>query len=211
MKRIVIFAVMMTSLALAGCNLIETAEAPVNSEQTSVLMASNGASGNSGLPGRAVVLRLLGTGSAYEGTVPDIDGDGNDDPATCFDVDLLDASGKKIGTATDCLSNITPVDGGLALVGTTIFRLPNGTFISRGNTTVQPVTTSEPTPVTHTTGAIPMDGSNGVISGTKAFEKFRALVRLSGAVNMSRLDSDGEITFDCLFAVTPLRNGPATH
>jgi hypothetical protein len=209
MKRILIFAVLTMSLALAGCNLTEPSEAPVATEQTSVFTRVS--AGNSGLPGNAVMLRLSGTGVAYDGMVPDIDGDGNDDPAACFDVDLFDASGKKIGTATDCLSNITEVGGGLALVGTTIFHLPNGTFISRGNTTVQPVTTSEPTPVTHTTGAIPMDGANGVISGSGVFKDFQAQVRLSGAVNLSRLDSDGEITFDCLFAVTPLRGGAATN
>ena len=158
-----------------------------------------------GLPSNGTVLRLLGDAVAYESMVPDIDGDGVDDPALCFDVDLLDASGRKIGTATDCLSNITGVDGGLSLVGTTIFRLNNGTFISRGHTTVQPITTSEPTPATHTTGAIPMNGTNGVIDGTGAYKHFEAQVRLSGAVNLSRLDSEGRIAFDCLFSVTPLR------
>jgi hypothetical protein len=179
---------------------------PFESEKSQLLESSvsSKAAGNSGLPGRAGVLRLLGTGQAYEGTVPDIDGDGEDDPATCFDVDLYNASGQKIGTATDCLSEITPVGDGLALIGTTIFRLPNGTFVSRGYTTVQPVTTSVPTPATHTTGAIPVDGSNGVLYGTGAFAGFAAQVRLSGAVNMSQLDSDGLITFDCLFAIAPL-------
>ena len=159
------------------------------------------------VPRRGVVIRLLGDAEGYEGTVSDIDGDGVDDPAVCFDVDILDASGKKIGTATDCLSEITPVDGGLALVGTTIFRLQNGTFTSRGYTTVQPVTTNAPTPATHTTGAIPMDGANGIIAGTGAFKNFQAQVRLSGAVNLSRLESDGRIAFDCLFAVSPLHAG----
>lgn len=157
------------------------------------------------LPGRATVVRLIGDAAAYEGTVPDIDGDGQDDPAVCFDVDILDAAGNKIGTATDCLSNITEVGGGMALIGTTTFRLANGTFVSRGATTVQPVTTTAPTPVTHTTGAIPMEGANGILSGTGAYRNFEAEVRLSGAVNLSRLDSEGRIAFDCLFAITPLR------
>jgi hypothetical protein len=160
---------------------------------------------SAGLPGLGVVVRLVGDAVAYEGTVPDIDGDGVDDPALCFDVDVLDATGRKIGTATDCLSNITPVGDGMALVGTTIFELANGTFVSRGSTTVQPVTTTEPTPATHTTGAIPMEGSDGILSGTGAYRNFQAEVRLSGAVNLSRLDSEGRITFDCLFAISPLR------
>ena len=45
--------------------------------------------------------------------------------ATCFDVDLRDPhTGRTIGTATDCLGNLTPVGGGVALVGTTFFKLP---------------------------------------------------------------------------------------
>jgi hypothetical protein len=205
MKRIIV-ALFAVNLGLAGCNLSGPSDESAAKGQQPVFAAATG-SGNIGLPGRATVLRLLGTGEAYEGFVPDIDGDGNDDAALCFDLDLLDASGRRIGTATDCLSNITPVGGGMALVGTTIFRLPNGTFTTRGSTTVQPITTDAPTPVTHTTGAVPMDGDNGVISGAGAYEQFRAQVRLAGAVNLSRLDSDGLITFDCLFAITPLKGG----
>ena len=119
MKRIIV-ALFAINLGLAGCNLSGPSDESAAKEEQPVFTAAAG-SGNAGLPGRATVLRLLGTGEAYEGFVPDIDGDGNDDAALCFDVDLLDASGRKIGTATDCLSNITPVGGGLALVGTTIF------------------------------------------------------------------------------------------
>ena len=201
MKQL-IFVLMVATIAFVGCDLTDPSSAPVADNQSASFAESP--SGNVGLPGRATVLRLLGTGTAYDGFVPDIDGDGVDDPATCFDVDLLDASGRKIGTATDCLSNIEAVGGGLALVGTTIFNLPNGSFTTRGNTTVQPITTTAATPVTHTTGAIPMDGDNGVIAGTGAYEGFRAQARLSGAVNLSKLDSDGEISFDCLFSITPL-------
>jgi hypothetical protein len=196
-----LFTLLLPILALSACNLSEPV-APVDDDPS--LAGPGRARGNTGLPGRAVVLRLVGTGSAYSGTVPDIDGDNVDDPAVCFDVDLYDSHGRKIGTATDCLSNIQPVGDGLALVGTTIFHLPNGTFMTRGSTTVQPVTTTAPTPITHTTGAIPMDGSNGVLSGTGPYARMAAKVRLSGAVNMSLLDSDGLMTFDCLFAIEPL-------
>ena len=175
-------------------------------DDTSTLKARQG-SGGAGLPGRGTILHLVGTGVAYPGTVMDIDGDGEEDDALCFDIDLLDASGRIIGTATDCLSEINPVGDGMALVGTTIFNLPNGTFIARGYTTVQPLTTTEPSPATHTTGAVPMPGANGVIHGTGAYRNFQAEVRLAGAVNLSRLDSDGEITFDCLFSVFPFSMG----
>ena len=36
--------------------------------------------------GKHYVLNLVGTGAMYKGTVPDIDGDGDDDEAMCFDV-----------------------------------------------------------------------------------------------------------------------------
>ena len=186
---------LLSILLAAGC---DTVEPTIDESSETTTFAAR-----SGLPGNGSVLRLAGTGTAYDGMVPDIDGDGDEDPALCFDVYLYDSAGNLIGTATDCLSQITGVDNGLALIGTTIFNLPNGSFTSRGHTTVQPITTDVPTPITHTTGAIPMPGTNGVIAGTGAYARFEAQVRLSGAVNLSRLDSHGEITFDCLFAVDP--------
>ena len=190
-------------VAITGCNLTDTDTPTDTADQSeSALKAS---AGNAGLPGRATVLRLLGTAQAYPDFVPDIDGDGAADPADCFDVDLLDHTGRKIGTATDCLSRIEFVGEGLALVGTTTFNLPNGSFTTRGSTTVQPVTTSGATPVTHTTGAVPMNGENGVIAGTGVYEQFRAQARLAGAVNLGKLESDGEISFDCLFSISPLQ------
>jgi hypothetical protein len=199
MKRFIIFTLIAAILGLAGCSNMtgpDPDNAAVDNDQATRLTAAtakntSGVMGNSGLPGNATVLRLAGTGKAYDGYVPDID-------------DLYNASGHRIGTATDCLSEINAVGDGLALVGTTIFNLPNGTFMTRGYTTVQPITTSMPTPATHTTGAIPMNGNNGVLHGTGAYKKFEAQARLSGAVNLSKLDSDGLITFDCLFAIMPL-------
>ena len=106
--------------------------------------------------GTAIVLNLHGTGQAYPGTVPDIDGDGEDEPADCFDVDLINLeTGKVVGGGTDCLANVNPgVNGGLEVVGTTYFHLPEGTLISRGLTTVQPVNHGSPG-YTHITGAMP--------------------------------------------------------
>ena len=79
----------------------------------------------------------------YESTVPDIDGDEVDDDAICFDVNLVDMKNNHvIGTATDCLSNITPTGTGLSLVGTSFFHMPQGTIITRGKTTVQPILVS---------------------------------------------------------------------
>jgi hypothetical protein len=199
MKRISALLVAIV-FSVAACNF----DSPSSSVQRSdgAAPAAEGFAGV-GLPGHGTILRVVGTATAYDGKVPDIDGDGVEDDALCFDIDLYDASGTKVGTATDCLSDIGEVGDGLALIGTTIFRLANGTFIARGHTTVQPLTTTSASPVTHTTGAVPMPGTNGVIHGTGAFKNFQAEVRLGGAVNLSRLGSDNEITFDCLFSVLP--------
>jgi hypothetical protein len=203
MKRILVLYIVII-FSVSACS----SDRPLSPDATDTsTLKSKEASGNTGLPGQGTILRLAGTAVAYPSTVMDIYGNGEEDDALCFDVDLLDARGKVIGTATDCLSAITPVGDGMALVGTTTFNLPNGTFIVRGHTTVQPLTTSVPSPATHTTGAVPMPGANGVIHGTGAYQNFQAEARLSGAVNLSRLDSDSEITFDCLFSIIPLSMG----
>lgn len=158
--------------------------------------------------GKNYVLNLTGTGYAYESTVPDIDGDGNDDAATCFDVNLINAKNQQyIGTATDCLSGITGIGDGLALTGTTYFRMPQGTLVVRGNTTVQPVVQATTTPsgqeITHITGASASE--NAVIHGTGLFAGAIGTARLSGMVNLSDFAGPGTttpISFDCLFAVS---------
>jgi len=159
--------------------------------------------------GKQLILNLVGVGDMYESTVPDIDGDGIDDDAICFDVDLLNAkNGKVIGTGTDCLSNITPVGAtGLSIAATTYFNMHEGQLVVRGNTTVQPYTAPITTPggmnVTHITGA--GGGSdNAVISGTGRFHNASGTVRLSGMVDMGGFGGNpgDPIGFDCVFFVT---------
>ena len=151
---------------------------------------------------KPLVVQLSGTATGVPGTVPDIDGDGNDDLANCFTVDLIDISKDKVvGSAVDCLAEVTEVGDGLALVGTTYFNFNNGQLVSRGLTTVQPVTHGSPG-TTHITGAIPpATGSNDILSGTGAYKNASGSVRLSGAVNMANIDKN-EIAFDCLFVIT---------
>ena len=154
--------------------------------------------------GRILTLNLKGTGHMYEGTVPDIDGDGIDDDAICFDVDLFNVrNGHLIGTATDCLANINPDGNGLNLVGTSYFNFNGGAqLITRGETTVQPGLSSSLAPFTHVTGAAP-SGGNDVVSGTRRFSNASGSVRLSGLVDMSAFGGNvgDPITFDCLFIV----------
>ena len=139
--------------------------------------------------GKHLVLNLVGSGDMYESVVPDIDGDFIDDPAICFDVKLVNMKNQQvIGTATDCLSNITPMGTGLTLVGTSFFTMPNGTLITRGSTTVQPVLHSTVTPngqnITHITGAS-TDG-NSIIGSTGRFKNATGIVRLSGMVDITK-------------------------
>jgi hypothetical protein len=152
------------------------------------------------------VLNLVGTGDMYESLVDDIDGDGFDDPAKCFDVNLFNAKNQQyIGTGTDCLSDITGIGTGLALVGTTTFHMPMGDLVVRGKTTVQPVVQPTTTPagqiITHITGAA--GTGNAVINGTGRFAGATGTARLSGMVNLSDFTgiAGTPIAFDCLFVV----------
>jgi hypothetical protein len=165
------------------------------------LLAANWASA-AGI-GNNIAVRLSGTASAYGGDA--LFEEFGLDPlgANCFDVDLIDAkTGKVIGSASDCLSGVKPsaTDSGLMLTGTTFFFFPGGTLISQGLTTVQPVLHGS-ADFTHITGAVPSSVDNGVIYGDGKFKNAEGPVRLSGAVNLSLLSSDGIITFDCVFII----------
>lgn len=156
--------------------------------------------------GKHFVLNLVGTGHMYENTVPDIDGDGQDDPAMCFDVQVFDAhTNKIIGKGTDCLAKVTPTGTGVALVGTTYFHFSGGTLITRGKTSVQPVFHPTITPrgevITHITGASSND--NAILGGTGRFAHAKGTARLSGMVNMANFSGNigDPISFDCLFVV----------
>ena len=123
--------------------------------------------------------------------------------ANCFDVQMVDLEKNRvIGMGTDCLSDVIPEGAGVSLTGTAIFRFNEGTLVTRGRTTVQPISaTAMPSPSTHITGAIPVPGTNQVLSGTGKFQGKTGNVRLSGAVNMSQLADSNRITFDCVFVI----------
>jgi len=168
---------------------------------SNVLYASQGGGG-------ILVLNLIGIGEMYEDTVPDIEGNGENLAAICFDVELVNAkNGRVIGTATDCLSQIDDdnENGGLALIGTTYFYMHQGMLITRGHTTVQPTNHPTTTPsgqmITHITGA--SGTSNAILYGTGRFAGSTGTVRLSGMVDMSKFtEEEGNlIAFDCLFVI----------
>ena len=151
--------------------------------------------------GKIYVVQIRGTDVGEMRMVSDIDDDGKPDEAMCFDIDMVNPNTNMvIGTATDCLSNITPVGDGLALIGTTYFNFKEGTLVTRGKTTVQPTTHASET-VTHITSAVP-SGSNDIVAGTGVFTGATGSVRLSGLVDLSKKESEGKITFDCIFVIT---------
>lgn len=155
-----------------------------------------------------VVLAFKGTGDLSFGPVPDPDnvlGD-NPDPALCFTVDLVDVRrGRVVGEATDCFVVLgADENGGLQVFGTSTFDFGGGhAFTSQAFVSVQPTTVETPGR-THITGAVPLPWENTVIEGTGRYEGFQASVRLAGAVDLSKLMSEGKVTFDCLFAIGPL-------
>jgi hypothetical protein len=131
-------------------------------------------------------------------------------PAMCFDVDLIDMStGLKIGSATDCLSEIVEheLDNGMAVVATTTFTLPDGSATVRTLVSVQPVSDSEDfidssgRMYTHMSGAI--GDRSAVIDSTGSLQGISGTGRLSGLLDMSHFnEQEGDIIiFNCLFEI----------
>lgn len=177
-------ALLCATLVLASCN-----ENPVQAQATD--FADKG----------PMILNLRGSAVAESRT---FNINGTPTSAMCFTVDLLDVRTQQVvGKGTDCI--VAKPDerhaSGLEVIGTTIFDLGNGnTITSRGLTTVQATTHGSPG-ITHVTGAIPPQGENSVIDGTGRFQGLRARVRLSGAVDMSRMEAEKRVYFDCIFIV----------
>ena len=163
--------------------------------------------------GNNIAVRLLGTATAYP-SADLFDAYGVVGPASdCWDFDLVDIkTGNLIGDVTDCAATAGEVGDVSQLIGTTFFYFPGGTVVSQVYTTVQPVTHGSPD-FTHITGAIPGLDEYNVIYGDGKFRNAEGPVRLSGAVNLSNLFSEGEITIDCLFTldVGPTNRNPRSH
>lgn len=170
---------------------------------------SSTSANNGGDP--TLVVALRGASTVEEKTLQDF-GDGEGEVAAlCFPgLELVDVkTGKVIGSAEDCV-RIDAGDPGnpdisSIVLGTTFFNFHDGggqgsQLVSRAFTTIQPllVTDSE---ITHITGAIPAAGSNQVVHGTRRFKDAAGTVRLSGALDTSRLTLDGIMVFDCIFEI----------
>jgi len=118
----------------------------------------------------------------------------------CHEMDVIDPASKlRLGRGIDCLANITPdQNGGLTLTGVSIFILPGGTIISKGETSLQTFINglgSGNGSRSHITGGFPTN--DNVIATTGDFADMTGKARLSGMVR-----AGGEkMMFDCLFVI----------
>jgi hypothetical protein len=147
--------------------------------------------------GTNIAVRLVGTGDLFDGDALFTEFGLTPEGALCYDLDLVDVkTGNVIGSAADCLTNLNPIDTGVALTGTTFFFFHGGTVVSQGLTTVQPILHGS-LDFTHITGAIPQPGVNSVVYGDGKFQNASGPVRLSGTVNLTNFPN--QATFDCVF------------
>jgi hypothetical protein len=151
-----------------------------------------------------LLIKLLGYSEAY---VPDWDVPNAESDVVCQDMDLVDLqSNEVIGSATDCFSSINPDSGGGAgFTGTSFLHFPEGTIVSQGKFTAQPVLeetiSSTGVPITAITGTA-AEG-NTIISGTGKYENVKGNVRVSGQINGEEyafMPGD-PIYFDCIFEI----------
>ncbi len=149
-----------------------------------------------------LVIQFKGTATAVV-TEFDTDGDGiADTTAPCFEAPIFNpATGRQIGTGSDCLDVASNDNGNIQLTGTGFFNLDDGMIVVQGLTTVRPVL--QPTrrgdiEFTHITGA---NGDGGLMYGTGRYQGASGMVRLSGQVDMSRLQAEDMIHFDCIFII----------
>jgi hypothetical protein len=151
-----------------------------------------------GFKNRTTVVQLIGTDIVEERMVPDLDGDGVDDLARCFDMAVLNVrTGAQIGTGADCIANVTPVDGGLQIDATYYLYLNRGSIIIRGRNTAQPllretVTISDGAPYSHSVAA--SGDWNAKLGGTGKYRSGEARLRVSGLMNIDNVNGTAEDT-----------------
>ncbi len=151
-----------------------------------------------GLQGKSLVVALQGTATAQPRVIQLPEGPVE---AMCFDVDMIDLeTGEVIGTGTDCLYNIQETNNGLTLTDVTIFQFNDGRIMSKSEVEVQAVANGFPN-VSHLTGSVPEEGHNSILRSSGRYRNAAGRVRLSGAVDMSSLESNGQMTFNCIFVI----------
>lgn len=161
-------------------------------------------------PTTSLVLQMLGEGTQV-GNLADVSKQAGADLSqqnlgfaptefACHEMPLIDPATKMLlGKGIDCLAGITSDDnGGMTLTGVSIFMLPGGIIISKGETSlpafINGVGSGEGAR-THITGGF--STTDNVLATTGDFDGMGGKVRLSGMVR-----AGGEkMMFDCLFVI----------
>jgi hypothetical protein len=172
-----------------------------------VCLASPAAAGNN------IVVTLRGVGGLM---LPE-DNPPLPDPALCFETELFDTkTDRLIGSGIDCLEDLVTYDSDgtspgvddfstVELTRTTFFYFRRGTMAATGRTTVAAIFEGSPGPpsATHIVGDITGPGGDNILTeyGTRRFRNKSGSVRLSGAVDLSALETLGEIGFNCVFVI----------
>ena len=161
-------------------------------------------------PDTTLVLHMLGEGTQV-GTLQDVATRAGVDLSkqklgfaltdfVCHKMPLIDPTTKvQLGEGIDCLADIQPDgNGGMTLTAVSIFKLPGGTIMSTGKTSLPAFINgvgSGDGHRTHVTGGIPM--TDNVIATTGQFAGMGGRSRLSGMIRVG-----GEkMFFDCLFVI----------
>ena len=150
-----------------------------------------------------IVVMLAGSDKATPRFLPGVEGS-----SFCFDVDLVElGTNQIIGTGMDCVGEIEvdEATGNINIVGTTVFKFPEGTLTTQGPLAIRPVDIPMKSAfgmnVTHITGA-GREG-NTIVSGTGKYANATANVRLSGMVDMELFNGTfTPIGFSCLFVIS---------
>src|SRR5215471_20851037 len=127
--------------------------------------------------GRTLIVRLKGRAIGATRPIPLVEATKATSEGNCFDVDLLDVvTDRSLGTATRCFTDINTANGNMVLTDTTLFRLREGTIVSRSRTTVQPVLDGS-SDITHIATAIPTPAATTILpdAGSGVFKGCRAL------------------------------------
>ncbi len=170
------------------------------------LMSASASAG----PDTSLVLQMLGEGTKV-GTLADVAKRTNVDLSKqnldfalsefeCHEMPLIDPAKKmQLGKGIDCLADIKPDgNGGMTLTAVSVFLLPGGIIVSKGETSLPAFIKgvgSGDGHRTHVTGGIPM--TDNVIAATGDFAGMTGRARLSGMIR-----AGGEnLFFDCLFVL----------
>lgn len=148
--------------------------------------------------GRTLIVRLKGRAIGATRPIPLVEATKATSEGNCFDVDLLDVvTDRSLGTATRCFTDINTANGNMVLTDTTLFRLREGTIVSRSRTTVQPVLDGS-SDITHIATAIPTPAATTILpdAGSGVFKGVPGTTRLAGAMDMRQFRERNEIAFD---------------